>query len=190
MTKIEIVRQHYTRFWGKARASHAVKMGHGHMEIDEYGQQPCEGAVTLATVGLSDLGGRTQPRTTRPLRQEFVFCCYESFMRPDVIALVAAVGEQLVASNDPLRRGDVLGPAGPILECSTMEALYACPPTYYQDEFATIAVNNLAIPVMWLIPIHRSEAAWIAKHGFSDFESHLEAADPDLMDLTRPPLRL
>jgi hypothetical protein len=41
-----------------------------------------------------------------------------------------------------------------------------------------------------MIPIAETEAAFIRTSGWEQFEDLLERANPDLLDLTRDPLRL
>jgi len=176
----KMIKKHYTKFLGRPAYQYDVPLeGYGCMTVYECHNQPCDGAVTLATVGMSDLC----PSHTL---QELIFCAYREFISTDLVKLLGVVVKEIVGSDGPVGRGEVLGPAGPLLDSTPMEALYICPPTYYPKRFARLRIDGSAISIVWLIPIHRSEAVYIYEYGYDKFESQLEELDPDLMDLRRP----
>ena len=44
--------------------------------------------------------------------------------------------------------------------------------------------------MVWMVPIGKAEAAFVAEAGWSAFESKLADQDPDLLDLKRNQIRL
>src|SRR5438552_6204218 len=180
---IDAVKRHYGRFLGMPSALLTVDP-QAPYRIVEFRDVPCEGAVTLATLGLSDV-------PLHMFRQEFLFLCYEQFMSDDLIKLLAVVAEGVRESNHPLLHGAVLPPAGPLLEYTKMEALYVGTLMYFgtdEESFNVLKLDNLSVLFSWLFPIYPSEVEWIRDHGYDAFESMIVERDPDLMDLERPPM--
>lgn len=185
------VKDHYMKFLGVPRFINKLSLLNGNpLEIAEYWDTPCLDAVVLATVGTNSLLGDPLNNPHHALNQELIFMCYKHFLDERLIKLIALIAGDVKASGFPLSRGSILGPAGPILPTTTMEALYNSSPSYYEPEFHHLNVECVDIDFFWLIPIYRIEAEWIVKHGGDEFESLLEAQDPDLLDLTRSPLSL
>jgi Suppressor of fused protein (SUFU) len=67
-----------------------------------------------------------------------------------------------------------------------MEALYCGAPVYFSDEFHEIEDTDPPTILVWLIPITRAEAVFIAESAWERFEDALVESDPDLLDLERP----
>jgi hypothetical protein len=186
MKKIDVVLEnHYARFLGKPhRRSELQLEANVRLTIEEFENKPCQGAATLVTSGLANqlTGGTCH-------QHELLVSCYPQFVTGDLVKLIGAIGTQVLQSHHPLSRGDILGPAGSLLPGLAMEALYVCPPTYFDNDFSRILISDdLDIHILWLIPLHRTEVAWVKKRGFSDFESLLEEKDPDLLDWARSPI--
>ncbi|MFD0328257.1 suppressor of fused domain protein [Streptacidiphilus monticola] len=97
----------------------------------------------------------------------------------------------LLERSEAVLRGDVIGPRGVIVPGSSLEAFYAAIPVYYDDAFAAadLESGNRAVMV-WMVPIGKSEAAFVAEFGWAAFESKLAEQDPDLLDLKRNEIRL
>jgi hypothetical protein len=168
------------RHLGKAVREHAVSLGEiGSVIIEEYRDTPCRGATTFASVSLNEF---------LPFRQELVFGCYSRQVSEDVVLLVAAVAQYCIERTLHLHRGDIIGPFGPIIDGSPMEAFYLCPPVYFSEGLEKIHVRDIVIEVIWIVPIYTSEVEWINNHGWDGFETLLEEKDPDLLDLSRPSL--
>ncbi len=185
------VKDHYLKFLGVPRFINKLSLRNGNpLEIIEYWDTPCPDAVVLATVGTSSLLEDPLNNPHQALNQELIFMCYKHFLDERLIKLITLIAEDVNDSSFPLSRGNILGPAGPLSPTTTMEALYNSPPSYYEPEFHHLNIECVDIDFFWLIPIYRIEAEWIVKHGGDEFESLLEAQDPDLLDLTRAPLSL
>jgi hypothetical protein len=146
--------------------------------------RPVPNAATFLTLGASDVE-LTLP-TGRGVRQELVFSCDHRHRSSPIPALLNAVGEELLRGGKALTRGDILGPAGPLFAGSPFTALYSSLPIFFSKAFATWSGSTPPTVFAWLIPITTVEATFVADQGWSEFESLLEARDPDLLDLDRP----
>lgn len=149
---------------------------------------PVQDATTWVTLGLSDCH-RHFP-SGKPTRQELVFACYANEDLSNVEGLIAAVALEGVNEERALGRGRVLGPAGPILKGTDMEALYASLPAYFSTAFGDCSTTAGKVHFMWLVPVYRSEAEFVLRAGWELFEGLLEKQDPDLLDLSRGELRI
>ena len=188
MTMINAVRRHYAQYLGQPSASYLVSAEFhpdSDFEITEYENTPRLGVTTLATVGFSVV-------PLHMFRQEYIFVCYEHFVSDNLLELLIAATKIVAESQHPLLQGNVLGPAGPILDSreTDMEALYSTIPIHFSDEFQIIPDAEAAvdIDIGWLMPIHRSEAIWIDEHGYQAFEELLEKSNISVFDLQRPPV--
>lgn len=85
-------------------------------------------------------------------------------------------------------RGDVIGPRGPIVSGSEMEALYATTPNYFPVGFGTCSEGSIAIAISWLVPISHGEAHFVMNRGWSAFEDLLSETQPNLVDIFRQPM--
>lgn len=155
----ERIEGHYARFLGIPSGRNPIKLPsnpNSEIQLLKYKDVPCADAVTLATVGLSEL-------PFHMFRQEFMFLSYNRFLSSDLVSLIAVVADMVSESKHPFLHGSVLPPAGPLLECTKMEALYVATLLYFdteEEEFDVLRVDELSILNSWLLPIYRSEAEW------------------------------
>jgi len=176
----------YLRFLGSAAARYGAVAAEDGIDLDitEHHGVPADGALSLATRGLrwharcADCDG--------PLDQELLMCCWGDQFTQDLVTLLGSVASEQAKAGRALAWGEVLPPAGPLLPGATTEALYVSQPGYFDEQLAAIASEGRTVRVRWLVPVHASEAAWIAEQGHEAFESLLEREDPDLLDLQRP----
>jgi hypothetical protein len=148
------------------------------------------GVVTYATIGLSKhpLTSRT---SGREIRQELLLSVRSESTSGVFPGLIHQLAMGLLERGEPILRGDVVSPRGAIIPESTLEAFYAAIPVYYDDEFAAVDLESGSRVVMvWMVPIGRAEAAFVAGVGWAAFESRLAEQDPDLLDLKRSEIRL
>jgi len=146
-------------------------------------------SVGYATLGLSRYA-LSSPASGRTFRQELLMLAPESLVADRVVSLLLQVGSMALASQRPLLRGNVIGPADSIVPASDLRALYVTMPVYFPDEFATFADRDGDIVVAWLVPIATGEADFIAARGWDVFEDQLAEQDPDLVDFHRPGMKL
>jgi hypothetical protein len=146
--------------------------------------RPVPGATAYCTLGLSKHCFHSA--AGRKFRQELLGCSWHRFDELAPEAILSAVAEELLATHTALVRGEVIGPRGPLVAGSALEALYCSQPVYFSDALATFAGSEPATVFVWLVPISAAEARYVADRGWSAFEDHLVARDPDLLDLLRP----
>ena len=121
------------------------------------------------------------------VRPEILIACHaktvEAFNPASVLANVC---DMCVAAHHAPPRGTVFGPRGRFFPDSEMTALYCSLPTCFHEGLP--AFDGFPEPFLpiWLVPITSNEARFIRENGWPAFESLLEEADPDLLDLSRP----
>ena len=147
------------------------------------------GTVAFCTLGLSRHALRSRT-SDRSIRHELLMLVPESLRDGPVPGILQQVGSDALGAHTALLRGDVLGPRGPLLPGSELEALYVAIPVYLPEEFAGFEENGQRGVVAWLVPISAREAGYVADHGWESFEDRLVEADPDLTDPGRPSLPL
>lgn len=136
---------------------------------------------TYSTLGLSNHPLQSRV-SNKEIRCELVMVARNG---SDAIpGILQQVGKGLIQEG-ALLRGDVIGPRNPLINGSSMSALYASIPVYFPDSFATCDSAQGPIVFIWLIPIAQKEAFYIQKNGWSAFEKLLVGCDPDLSDLFR-----
>lgn len=159
-----------------------VEPGCAALSVLRFEDQPCAGAITLATVGLS-------APSRAWLHEELLMTCWTSELAPELPLVLEYVARQLAGGVEALIYGDVVGPAGPIVPGSALEALYACEPTYFAEGLAEFQGDNgCTTRLMWLIPIHPAEARLVMRDGADALEALLAEKDPDLLSLHRRPI--
>lgn len=104
-------------------------------------------------------------------------------LRPEGNLLTVA--HDLISTHRALLRGEVIGPRGPIVAGSVLEAYYCALPVYFKDGLATFRGTVPGTVIIWVVPISHAEAHFVWEHGWQKFEDLLIARDPDLMDLRR-----
>ncbi len=176
--------EHLTRFLGEPTAEDRMLLDRTGRSIGllRFEGQPCDGAMTVVTSGLSDLEHHR-------LHEELLLAAWSSELSVDLLLALEFVARQLAQGREPLAYGDVIGPAGPLATGTEMEALYTAEPVYFPDGFAGFdAPDGCRTRLRWLVPIHASEARLIERRGAAYFEELLVAQDPDLLSLRRPPV--
>lgn len=180
--------RHLEKHLGPIQAGWPMRSAGEAVFIVKFEDQPFAGAVTFTTLGLSETilhqlaGGNT--------RQELLFSTYATENDEEIASLVMTVVDEIVEANHALARGQVLGPAGPILDDAKAEALYCTHPVYFPDPFHTVTGVDPAVYFVWLVPVMKAEATFVRNHGWDKFETLLEKQNPDLLNLNRKPVRL
>jgi hypothetical protein len=151
-------------------------------KIARFSGQPVEAAETFATLGVSSVP--LALGDDRRLRQELLFSCYRRDLPLGPQDIVHVVASDLLGDGQALLHGQVLGPAGPLFDGSPLEALYCGQPVYFDHLIHELDTDPPTIFV-WLIPITRSEAVFVAERGWKRFEDVLVHSDPDLLDVQR-----
>lgn len=153
------------------------------ISVARFCDQPVEGMNTYVTLGLSH-HALSMPKE-REVRQELVFSVFDTVSSDDVVSFLLSFSGFILEKHEALLRGQVVGPAGPIISGSLMNAVYASMPVMFDDEFATFDGTSPSTVLVWLIPIFENEAKYVQEHSWEAFEDILEQQDPDLWDLNR-----
>ncbi|MBM7094426.1 suppressor of fused domain protein [Bacillus sp. H-16] len=155
-------------------------------QIVKFSEGPLEETNAYCSLGLSNelLGEALEGEH---VRQELVFASYNQFEEEAIPFILQNVVQMAIRSNTPFRRGDVIGPYGPMFGDSLMEAFYVTTPVYFPSQFRAYEINEeVIIELKWLIPITAKEADFIQQSGWGKFEDLLEEHEPDLIDAGRP----
>ncbi|MEW2634837.1 suppressor of fused domain protein [Streptomyces sp. NPDC048389] len=159
----------------------------GSPQVGYFAGGALEGVQSYATIGLHNR--HLTPRTSsRAQHLELLGCNrpvpgekYGPF--PGVLEFVA---EHLVVSEEAVLRGEVIPLPRPLTPEGSLTALYAAVPVYFDDDFASVALENKTdVSIVWLVPISDAERGFVETKGWQAFESELVRQDPDLLDLSR-----
>ena len=144
-----------------------------------------EGVRSYATLGLSRHHLVHRP-SERGVHEELLLCAYPREGHTPYPQLLQTVTSHLVETGAALRRGDLFPFREYLVPGSTMSALYAANPVYFDDAFFSVELENATTAVMiWLVPVGRSEAELVMDRGWQEFEKMLIERDPDMLDLAR-----
>jgi Suppressor of fused protein (SUFU) len=148
-------------------------------------EPPALGGLTVfSTLGLSNFPMMSPQR--RSIRHEFVVACDSHFRETNIPAVMQQLGIQVLDANEPVLRGDFIGPRGALFGQQLITGFYAAVPTFLPDDFGTGPIGDgTAAVFVWLIPVTTAEIEWGRQHGWVEFESRLEELSPDLFDLAR-----
>ena len=152
-------------------------------------QGPGPDTISFSTLGLSHHKLHTA-KTGKEVRLELAMFVPESLRDGPIPSILHQVAMGALNSGRALSRGDVSGPAGPLVPGSAMEALYVGMPVYLPDEFHVFEEHGKSIVIAWLIPISVREADFIQRQGWDAFEDRLVEEDPDLTDIYRPSMAI
>jgi hypothetical protein len=141
---------------------------------------------TYVTVGVSNHVLRWGE--DKDVRQEIIVVANSSHPKHEVISFLLSFGEFIVKSHRALLQGDVVGPSTPVIPNATTNAVYATIPTIFPDQFAILNDGEIPILFVLIIPIVSSEAAFIRREGWAQFEEILESPKHDIFDLSRDTL--
>jgi hypothetical protein len=162
----------------------------GRVTVCMFGDGDVPNATSYATVGLSGIPLLVRGEQ-REIRMELMACSY-SVSNSDGAGygpwpgILEHLALRSIQNGLAILRGDVIALPGPIAPNSEMVALYAMPPVYYPDDFASFPLEGGSrAAVVWLIPIGAREAERRGEVGWPKFETELVAQNPDVLDLRR-----
>jgi hypothetical protein len=151
-----------------------------------FNDQPEEGVNTFVTTGLSD--HILTISEDKSVRQELVFIADTSFKEESIASFLLTFSEFILKKHQALLRGEVIGPANPVIPDTSMNAIYASIPVIFDDSFTIFDAVSPPAVFVWLIPIYEQEAEFLHEQGWEEFEDLLVEQNPDLFDLKRKSL--
>lgn len=181
----DLVSHHYHRFMGQPVTTWINDLYP--FQVCRFDDQPYEGCITYATLGMSEFPLK-RPDSLEGV-QEIVFIAYPAFADRHIEDLLFVVGGNVVRRGTVLLKGEILGPAGPLVRGATVEALLCSSPPYFPDDFDQIE-QQPPIVMVGLVPITRDEAAYGQSHGWPLLEEQMVEEQPDLADLLRPSMNV
>ena len=174
---------HIENTLGQLEQGWSFREGSSPVQVVRFRNQPFDGVVTYVTLGLSNIL-LSMPRG-RDVRQEFVFTAYEKFSAEEIASFMLSFCDYILARNQALLRGDVVGPSAPLIPNVAVNSVYASIPVVFDERFSTYKESSPHTVMVWLIPLLKEEADFVKANGWSQFEDVLERENPDLMELNR-----
>ena len=171
----------HVRDWlGRPMELRNIDLGaRGRVDLLRVDNAPCDAATTIVTDGLRELVGHR-------LDEELLIASWADGPVQQLSMALEFIVRQLADGRPALLYGDVVGPAGPVVPGTAMDAVYVCEPTYYPPGFADFIDRGREIRPRWLIPIYHAEAHAVVSRGRRQFEELLARDDPDLLSIKRP----
>jgi hypothetical protein len=151
------------------------------LQLVAFRNQPRAGATSLCSLGL----GHHQFCSPRGhVRQELILTCWDRFVSDDLARLVPVAADYALDGHVALSPGRVLGPAGPLITGSGLQALLCLEPFLHHASFAVCTDTQPATELIWLVPISVDEAREAA-NGHGVLLSRWEQEGVDLLDWYR-----
>lgn len=148
--------------------------------------KPRQSVDTFSTLGMSNhilnLPGE------RKVRQELVLPVSGATSSSTIVSYLLFVSDVAINCHRALLRGQVIRLPKEAMETLGFEAVYCAMPVFLADNFATFDGTNPPTVIVWVLPIHRTEADYIDRYSWDRFEHVLEGHDPDLFSLQRKPI--
>jgi hypothetical protein len=148
-----------------------------------FDDEPAEGAFTLASSGISEHELRDDEGTARV---EILLSAWNRFRDESLDQTLFSLGQSIIDAGTVITAGLLYELPRSVTDNSVMRHLLAYPPTYFDDELASVAVEGGTIGLVWLIPLHEEEADLVEAEGADAFIDLAAERDPDLLDLRRP----
>ncbi|GAB6264445.1 suppressor of fused domain protein [Photobacterium sp. R1] len=144
---------------------------------------PGETVSTFLSLGMSHqvLG----MNNTRKVRQELVFSAYTVAVPSLMVSFLMSLCEAILGRGKAVLRGEVIPLSSELAERIGFEFVYCTIPVFFEDDFYSYDETSPSTVMVWVLPIHSSEAEYIEKNGWESFEDLLEEKDPDLCSLER-----
>jgi len=146
--------------------------GEPELQVAKFVGTPDAGVSTFCTIGLS----RTPlpMRDGRLVRQELLVSVAASYQDDAVASFLLTFSEYVLSKNRALLRGDVVGPAQPLIPGVSASAVYCAMPVFFPDEFVTYRGSDPSTVLVWLVPQPPAEAEFSRRVGWDRYETTLE----------------
>lgn len=178
--------EHAEKFLGKISQGWKEKLSSDGLQVVCFKDAPFESIDTYMTVGLSHHELRISDG--KKFRQELVLSLSGTGISEMWVSLLLFICEQILRNHDAVLRGQIIRLPMDADEKLGVNAVYCAIPVFLDDDFATFRGSQPPTVIVWVIPIHKSEADYVDANGWSKFEDLLEEKDPDLFSLERDPI--
>ena len=153
------------------------------MQIHRFKDQPCEGAITWSTVGLSD-HIYTWP-DGRTIRHELLYAAYETIPEKELYPLFFGLGDWMLKRKEGLIEGEIFDTGKALMEGSPLQGFWFYMPVYFKEALYECKELEPLVVFAWVIPVGGVEIEQIKRNGSDAFSRLLQQKDPDLLDWKR-----
>jgi hypothetical protein len=156
------------------------------IRVVSFRDKPAESITTYLSLGMNkDVMPLSESKS---VRQELVFSIYSVAISNLIVSFLMSLCEAILARGRAVFRGEVIPLSKELASRIGFDAVYCAIPVFFDDGFRTYTDSSPSTVVVWVIPIHKSEARYIEVNGWEAFEDLLEQSDPDLCSLSRQPV--
>lgn len=181
---------HYSRFFGEPENMVLLENDELPHVVEFAPLIPTRGWV-YATAGISLLPVPNPPDWTES-ESELGF---ELFIRstqqnPELFSTLLDLARYAIEQKSALDFGQLIKrPNGKsVTESSSMADFVLLPPFAEPEKFAAFRVDNQYVRLFWVIPLHKSEAAFLQKNGVQALVELFYSEHPNTSDLMRAPI--
>lgn len=182
MTIIEHVERHF----GQIQEGWKDNNSNLNLQIVLFKNTPSDTVSTFLSLGMSKEVLKLNEQ--KNVRQELVCSVYSMAISSSIVSCLMSICEAILERKQAVLRGEVITLSTKLAEKIGFSAVYCTIPVFFDDEFCTYNGTIPPTVMVWVIPIHGSEADYIDANGWESFEDLLEEKDPDLCSLERKPL--
>lgn len=175
--------EHAEKFLGNISHGWKEKPSSEGLQVLLFENSPFEAVDTFMTAGLSH--HELKISNQKMVRQELIFPVSGTAPAETFVSLLLFICELILRNHNAVLRGQVIRLPMEAAEKLGFDALYCSLPVFMDDEFAKFGESQPSTIIVWMMPIHKSEADYIDANGWSNFEDLLEKEDPDLFSLGR-----
>ncbi|MEJ2419121.1 MAG: suppressor of fused domain protein [Exilibacterium sp.] len=155
-------------------------------QIISFKDCPSETVSTFLSLGMSKK--ILKLNELKNVRQELVFSVYSMTISNMIVSCLMSLCEAILGQSKAVLRGEVIPLSTELAERIGFSAVYCTMPVFFDDDFCTYDESSPPTVMVWVLPIYKSEADYIAVNGWESFEDLLEEKDPDLCSLEREPV--
>jgi hypothetical protein len=153
------------------------------IQIISFKDCPGETVSTFLSLGMSDQV--LEMGNARKVRQELVFSAYTISISSMIVSFLMSLCESIIRRGKGVLRGEVIPLSSELVKRIGFDAVYCSIPIFFEDDFCSYDESSPSTVMVMVVPIYQSEADYIDKNGWGNFENLLEEKDPDLCSMER-----
>lgn len=177
--------EHLENCFGRISQGWKDEEHHPGIQVVCFKHRPIESVDTFVTLGMSN--HVLNISDSKKVRQELVITVSSPSIQHLLISSLLFICDLMLAKHDALLRGQVIRLPEEVTDKLGFYAMYCSIPVFLEGDFATFSGSEPPTVMVWVIPIYKTEADFIAANGWSKFEDVLEKEDTDLFSLDRKP---